>query len=368
VAAASEAAPVEGVQSLLDRGVRHSEALDLALRHGNTGVVEALRKTGAKESPAPLPALKRPASARSARDAVAISLPLLQHADTVFLKSAGCISCHNNSLFQMTAAAARRTGFRVDEAAFAEQMTRTRAYLESWRERELQDIPIPGRIDTTSYILVGLAAANYPRDPATDALARYVKRRQVVDGSWRVASHRPPIESSDIAVTALSLRSLQAYAPTPLKAEYARAVQRAAVWLSHAQPKSNEDYVYRVLGLAWAAASRDAVRTAVNALIAQQHPDGGWSQIPTLSSDAYATGQALTALTESGVIRPSDPVYQRGVRFLLNMQLEDGSWYVRSRAIPIQPYFDSEFPHGKDQFISAAATNWATMALTWAVR
>jgi ankyrin repeat protein len=368
VAAASEAAPVEGVQSLLDRGVRHSEALDLALRHGNTGVVEALRKTGAKESPAPLPALKRPASARSARDAVAISLPLLQHADTVFLKSAGCISCHNNSLFQMTAAAARRTGFRVDEAAFAEQMTRTRAYLESWRERELQDIPIPGRIDTTSYILVGLAAANYPRDPATDALARYVKRRQVVDGSWRVASHRPPIESSDIAVTALSLRSLQAYAPTPLKAEYARAVQRAAVWLSHAQPKSNEDYVYRVLGLAWAAASRDAVRTAVNALIAQQHPDGGWSQIPTLSSDAYATGQALTALAESGVIRPSDPVYQRGVRFLLNMQLEDGSWYVRSRAIPIQPYFDSEFPHGKDQFISAAATNWATMALTWAVR
>jgi hypothetical protein len=61
-------------------------------------------------------------------------------------------------------------------------------------------------------------------------------------------------------------------------------------------------------------------------------------------------------------------VYQRGVRFLLNTQLEDGSWYVRSRAIPIQPYFDSEFPHGKDQFISAAATNWATMALTWAVR
>ena len=102
--------------------------------------------------------------------------------------------------------------------------------------------------------------------------------------------------------------------------------------------------------------------------IAEQHPDGGWSQIPTLSSDAYATGQALTALAESGVIRPSDRVYQRGVRFLLNTQLEDGSWYVRSRAIPIQPYFDSEFPHGKDQFISAAATNWATMALTWAVR
>jgi hypothetical protein len=149
----------------------------------------------------------------------------------------------------MTAAAVQQKGFRIDEAAVREQMTRTRAYLESWRERELQDIPIPGRVDTTAYILVGLAAAKYPADASTEA--RYMKRRQLADGGWRVASHRPPIESSDIAITALELRSLQAYAPAPLKKGYAR---------------------------------------------------------------------------------------------------------------------DSEFPHGKDQFISAAATNWATTALTWAVR
>ncbi len=99
-----------------------------------------------------------------------------------------------------------------------------------------------------------------------------------------------------------------------------------------------------------------------------QRADGGWSQIPTLASDAYATGQALTALAESGALKPTDPVYQKGVRFLLGTQLEDGSWYVRTRAVPVQPYFDSEFPHGKDQFISAAATNWATMALALAAR
>jgi hypothetical protein len=164
-AAASEGTPVDGIQALLDRGVRHEEALDLALRHGNTPVVAALRKVGAKERPAPLPELTRPASLRSAREAVAVSLPLLQHADTTFLKTAGCVSCHNNSLFQMTAVAVRRAGFHVDETAVREQMTRTRAYLESWRERELQDIPIPGRIDTTSYILAGLAAESYAPDP-----------------------------------------------------------------------------------------------------------------------------------------------------------------------------------------------------------
>jgi hypothetical protein len=36
---------------------------------------------------------------------------------------------------------------------------------------------------------------------------------------------------------------------------------------------------------------------------------------------------------------------------------------VRSRTWPFQPYFDSSFPHGKDQWISAAGTAWATLAL-----
>jgi len=368
VAAASEGAPLDGITALLDRGVRDERALELASRHGDTPAAAALRKAGFTEGSAPAPTLARPAAPRTARAAITVSLPSLQHADTVFLQRAGCLSCHNNSLFSMTAEAARRAGFRVDETAVREQMTRTRAYLESWRERELQDIAIPGRIDTTSYILVGLAAAAYPPDPATDALARYVKRRQLADGSWHVASHRPPIESSDIGVTALSLRSLQAYAPAPLKAEYARAVRQGTTWLTNTKPKSNEDYAYRVLGLAWAGASRAAIRNAANALIAQQRADGGWGQIATLPSDAYATGQSLSALAQSGIVKPTDSVYERGVRFLLGTQLEDGSWYVRSRAIPVQPYFDSEFPHGKDQFVSAAATNWATIALTWAVR
>jgi hypothetical protein len=52
----------------------------------------------------------------------------------------------------------------------------------------------------------------------------------------------------------------------------------------------------------------------------------------------------------------------------MNSQLEDGSWYVRTRAPAFQPYFDSDFPHGHDQFISAAATNWASMALAHAIR
>ena len=42
----------------------------------------------------------------------------------------------------------------------------------------------------------------------------------------------------------------------------------------------------------------------------------------------------------------------------------DGSWHVKSRSIWLQPYFDSGFPYGQDQFISTAGTAWATLALT----
>jgi ankyrin repeat protein len=369
-AGASEKIPLTGVKALLDRGATDDEALRLAKQQGDTPVVAALKGAGLKDTHAledakhPVP----PAATRSARTAVEKSLPLLLHADVVFLRKAGCVSCHNNSLTEMTIAAARKNGFSVDEPTAQSQLNTIRVYLESWRERVLQDIAIPGAVDTIGYILAGLAAADYPPDPATDALARYLKRRQAADGRWLIASARPPIESSDFEATAIALRGLRVYAPKPKQADYAGAVQKAAIWLRHAEPKTTEDHVYQLLGLGWTGGHKEAVRKAARELITLQRPDGGWAQLPSLASDAYATGQALTALAETGAQSVNGAVYRQGVRFLLGTQLDDGSWHVATRAIPAQPYFDSEFPHERDQFISAAATNWATMALVRSVK
>jgi hypothetical protein len=55
------------------------------------------------------------------------------------------------------------------------------------------------------------------------------------------------------------------------------------------------------------------------------------------------------------------------VKLLLKTQQEDGSWFVRTRALAFQPWFDAGFPHGHDQWVSAAGTNWATMALALAL-
>ena len=74
------------------------------------------------------------------------------------------------------------------------------------------------------------------------------------------------------------------------------------------------------------------------------------------------------ALQQARVISKADVATKRGVQFLLNAQLEDGSWLVRTRAIRFQPHYESGFPHGVDQFISAAGTNWASTALAMAAR
>lgn len=222
LAAASVTMPGDAIKALLARGVdinartaRGETALGLARRHGTTPVVELLLAAGATAADEPLP--PAPAPAASVREAVERSLPLLQKTDKSFQDKAGCVSCHNNSLTAMTVASARRAGLTVDDALARRQRDRTGAYLETWRERALQGIGIPGLEDTASYILLGLASGNYPSDRATDAQARLIARAQLPDGQWRIFANRPPIESSDIEVTAASMRALQVYGPAAAK-------------------------------------------------------------------------------------------------------------------------------------------------------
>jgi squalene cyclase len=158
------------------------------------------------------------------------------------------------------------------------------------------------------------------------------------------------------------MRALQMYAPQTQRQEFQRAVDRARDWLEHATANATEEHAFRVLGLSWARARTALITAAARQLLAVQQADGGWAQLPAMTSDAYATGEALVALQHAG-IGMDTPAFRRGVEFLLRTQLDDGSWYVQSRAMPIQAYFESGFPHRADQWISAAATAWATTAL-----
>jgi ankyrin repeat protein len=314
----------------------------------------------------PTPVGATPATPAAIRAAIERSLPLLQDVGVAFVKQSGCASCHHNSIVSMAVAAARTNGYAVNEATARQQSSLIGAYLESWRDRTIQNMFIAGQADTISYLLLGLAADNYPPDAATDAQAIWLKRRQTPDGHWVVTAVRPPIESSDIEVTAVSIRALQVFAPPSQRVEYTKAVDRARVWLTAAKADSTEERTFRLLGLSWAGAPNEVITRAAGDLLASQRDDGGWGQTATMGSDAYATGQALVALRQSRALAPGDRAYRKGLEFLLSTQIEDGSWLVETRAVPIQAYFESGFPYGVNQWISTAATGWATTALALA--
>lgn len=374
VAASRAAIPLDHIRSLIAAGadvnVKTSTGVtlfDFANRNGNAALVEALTTAGVRPEPATPSQLRRkpPLSARAAVESV---LPSLQRADVAFTERAGCVSCHNNSLTAMTVAAARAAGVTVNERVAKDQSRGIAAFLQENSERALENDGLPGGVDTVSYILLGLSAAGYPSDPVTDVWARYVRNNQSPDGRWTCQALRPPLESSDFQVTAASIKSLKAYAPGSQKPDYDKAVERAVRWLETAPGSTTEDLAFKILGLIWGGGSQAVVRATAQQLQALQGTDGGWSQIAALPSDPYATGQALVALHEARRATLNTAAYRRGIQYLLNSQLEDGSWHVASRAAAIQPYFDSAFPHGPDQFISAAASNWASMALLTARR
>ena len=314
----------------------------------------------------PTPVGPTPATPGALRAAVERSLPLLQDVGTQFIKQSGCVSCHHNSVVSMAVRAARDHGYRLNETIAADQAKAVGRYLETGRERAVQNIPIAGAADTMSYLLLGLAADAYPADAATDAQATWLKRRQAPDGHWSINTIRPPIESNDIQVTATAMRALQRFAPPSQQRDYQAAVDRAGAWLMHAHAADTEERAFRLVGLSWAHAPAAAIQQAAADLLSVQREDGGWSQTATMSSDAYATGEALVALAESGAGDLGNRAYRRGIEYLLRTQIEDGSWMVETRSVPIQAYFESGFPYGVNQWISAAATGWATTALALA--
>ncbi len=361
---------------LLDRGADPNAAgpdgetpLDLAKRNGPTPVVEMLVAAGARAGKGfPRPALT-PRPAMSARAAVERAIPLLQRADVTFIQKTGCVACHHNVYAAMTLAAARARGIAVDETAAREQVKVVAATLEGRREAALVGTEIN---DTAGNLLMALAAANHPPDLATDAMAYFLRMRQQADGRWRplVIDHRPPINSGDIEVTAVAIRALRAYAPWPHRALYERAAERGTAWLRGVTPRTTDERAFQLLGLVWGGIRQEdeKLRAAAKHLLGEQRSRWRLESVADARERRVCHRPDLVALREAGAIAVADAAYQQAVRFLLGSQLADGSWYVQSRVLAFQPYFESDFPHGHDQWVSNAATNWAAMALAAAVQ
>jgi ankyrin repeat protein/mono/diheme cytochrome c family protein len=382
-AAYDESGDVTFARALLERGVDVNEpssagstALSWALKRGETPLVALLRSRGATEDPVkrksiPDNPIPRDVSGRERmlRSGVQRAVNLLQGSsdgflDNGFVKQSGCVSCHQQTLPAVAFALARERGFQLNETSLARQLTVQQTGWSKTRDRAYEmHAPQPAPAAVIGYGLHGLHALRYQPDELTDAMAWYLAETQLPDGSWPDYDFRPPMEGGPIVGTALTLKALQYYPPADGTRPVKERIEKARRWLERSKPSDLNQRTYRYHGLGWAGVNASKVRGETKELLALQRHDGGWAPLPKLESDAWTTGHMLVALHDVGGISTTDPAYQRGVEFLLRTQFADGSWWVRSRTWPFQPHFDSGFPHGKDQWISAGGTSWATIAL-----
>ena len=404
-AASSERSSPELVELLLARGAdanaEGGQSVDnflgvsqtplmLARKRGDTPIVRALLKAGAREvasadrggkpspsapampSGSPLEALQRavPPLTKTAEESVPTFLRHVSHQD--------CVSCHQQQLPLPALSLAHSRHAATDRAATRHQVELARRSFftghiqhggesHAMLEVNLQTTFHPEPAISDGYFAFGFRLENEPASVVTDSMVHQLATIQFADGHWSRNLPRPPMQASDITATAQAIDTLRTYPIPSRQKELASRVQRARDWLAKADAETNEERVHQLLGLAWAGAPPETLKPLAEALTRQQRDDGGWAQLAGLGSDAYATGQSLYALIEAAHLPPAEGSVRRGIHFLLTSQRPDGTWHVRTRSHPFQPPMDSGFPHGRDGWISAAGTSWAVMALAAAV-
>jgi hypothetical protein len=297
------------------------------------------------------------------RAAAQKGLDLLEKTSPTFILKGGCNSCHSQMLPAAAQAFARSRGIATGETLAQLPPEVSEATAERYVEYAIGG---GGGITALGFEMFASAMASHPADARLRATIYFVKGMQQAEGNWRGGGSRPPLTFDDFTTTAFMIRALNTYAAPAEAADTAARIDRARTWLLNAQPQRTQERAFQLLGLAWSHAGRRAIEAAVHGLQTMQRADGGWSQLPALDADAYATAIALYAMYEAHVPVTHDS-YRAGLKYLLSTQAPDGTWHVKTRALPIQPYFESGYPYEHDQWISAAAAAYATLAISAAV-
>lgn len=374
-AASSEQATPATLKTLLEKGAdsnaEDSEGerpLDWAMYRHDKGRIDVLEQYGAKRGKGPrqqvYPA-PEPQTNADPRVVLSRSVALLLSAAPSVFQKRGCISCHSQALPAELAAVARRKGVSLSEEMAATNLSQILAFSKTSAEAAMQGDELAGNSTTLGYIMAAFAAERHPLDKITAAYAHLAAAMQMPDGRWLGNGvSRPPEEGGIISTTAMAVRAMVLYPLAGHKIESEQKLRRAQHWLLSAEAHSAEERSMRLMGLVWTRAARPQVDAAMQAVIAQQRESGGWPQADQLAPDAYATGISLYALHEAGMPVTAE-VYRKGVAFLLTNQYADGSWLVKTHSYPVQPYFESGYPFGRNQWISAAGASWASLAVAF---
>ena len=273
-----------------------------------------------------------------------------------------CTSCHHAGLVIWSMHEARQRGHRVDEPLLAD--------LTTWVATSgdgTTGVPRPAGLPKALNAKAVWYALGLGADPKPDELSqkglklflKTMKNDQIENGSWvSWPDTRPPIfGNSDDSMTALAtLAVIAAGANGDAEAKAVR--DKGMQWLTATKTDDDPQSVAMRLVL-WTKLGRpkEEWQPLVRRIQERQNPDGGWSQAKTMTSDAWATGQALYALAHAGI--PMDEAgIKRAHAFLLKTQRPDGSWPMTSR--PTKPGAE-----GTNNLmpITGAGSAWAVIGL-----
>jgi squalene-hopene/tetraprenyl-beta-curcumene cyclase len=292
----------------------------------------------AKVPPTPAPAmLVALAQPPAPRPALERALPFIEREGNAWMERRKCVSCHNVGFALWSHREAQRAGVAIPGARIRDLEARARASLVRDEHKAL------------SWTEVALG-----RDPADAGWPAY--RTKMVDlqndqGLWEASgqfpSQRRPLPESDAAATAWTLLAL-----TPSPATLDRPLRA----LRSGPPGVSNEWVVTRLLVEQRLGPPDAAAPFVRRLIADQHPDGGWSFLAGEPSNALSTGQSLYALRVAG-LAPSHPALRRAVAFLVATQTAEGYWSVPSGLFSEKP------EPSRDGVYRFWGTAWAAIGL-----
>jgi squalene-hopene/tetraprenyl-beta-curcumene cyclase len=287
-------------------------------------------------------------------------LSFLAKDSVAFKQMKQCYECHHAPFTIWALNEGKKQGYAVDEEVLADMTSwvigedfLARLIKERAPEEEIvfNEAPL--------LLALGIEAGNTnDKQDGLKKLLASVVNDQGKDGSWKRVKEARPILSSPDTLTMLVLLALSAPNAPDLGQEGKTAREKALQWLLTTKP--DDELQPTVLSLIlWRRLGRpdSEWKPLEQQLRSAQNEDGGWSQLKSGESDAYATGQALYALAEAGVPK-DDAAIRSALSFLAKSQREDGAWAMTSRAIMGNGKVATKF-----EPITHAGSAWAVMGL-----
>jgi hypothetical protein len=310
-------------------------------------------------------------SKQKAQQAVGRAIGYLQAESADWLKTRKCAACHHVPMALWALSEAGRQGYAIDRKYVADTVESLLGSKDKLMASRIfpnpSDPPDPrpqGRGLNMGLPFLAVAARSMPalekgQQQSLKLITEEIVKKQQPDGSWEFFAtlRRPPINECQTTDAAWIILALQGERDAP--ESHRVALKKATAWLAGATPSDGlQDKALKLLLGVRAGKPRKEMQGVIDELLARQRADGGWGQTAKMTSDAFATGQALYALSLAGYTAER-PDIRRAIDFLVATQQPDGSWPMTSRSTP-------DGRPGSATLLSpitCAASAWATLGL-----